>query len=139
MMMADDLALMQEGRILQTGSPRDCYLRPTSVPAARLLSETSLAPAQLSGGRTVSAFGEIAAEGEGPGLLMMRPEGLHLGSDGVEATVTSVSFAGGSVMMTVLAGEASAYCRAALAEAPAVGDRVRVRLDPAFCVVFPAT
>jgi iron(III) transport system ATP-binding protein len=138
MMMADELALMQEGRILQTGSPRDCYLRPVSVPAARLLSETSLAPAQLSGGRAVSAFGETAAEGEGPGLLMMRPEGLHLGSDGVEATVTSVSFAGGSVMITVLAGEASAYCRAALAEAPAVGDRVRVRLDPAFCVVFPA-
>ena len=35
MMMADDLALMKHGRILQTGSPRDCYLKPVSTSAAR--------------------------------------------------------------------------------------------------------
>jgi iron(III) transport system ATP-binding protein len=138
MMMADELALMEAGKILQTGTPRDCFLKPVSPAAARLLGEAALVPARIGGGGAICPFGEVPAEGEGAGLIMIRPEGLKLSKDGVEASVVRAAFAGGHVMLTLLADGASAYCRAPLAEAATAGDVVRVRLDPGFCAVFPA-
>ena len=74
MMMADELVLMDEGRILQSGAPRDCYLNPASAAAARLLGEAALIPAVLEGGKARSAFGAIDHDGEGQAQVMIRPE-----------------------------------------------------------------
>ncbi|HEX5775204.1 MAG TPA: ABC transporter ATP-binding protein, partial [Caulobacteraceae bacterium] len=80
LMMADDLALMEEGRILQTGAPRDCYLRPTSMAAARLLGEANELPVtRVEGGSVHTAFGGVPGAGS---VVMARPEALALGPDG---------------------------------------------------------
>jgi iron(III) transport system ATP-binding protein len=134
LMMADDLALMREGRILQTGAPRDCYLAPTSMAAARLLGEANELPVtRLDDGRAHTAFGAVPGSGQ---VVMARPEALVLGSDGARAKVIASRFAGGFVLLTLFADAETALARAPVASAPKVGDEVHVRLDPTFCVVF---
>jgi iron(III) transport system ATP-binding protein len=134
LMMADDLALMSEGRILQTGSPRDCYLHPTSMAAARLLGEANELPVtRLEGGTVHTAFGDVPGSGQ---VVMARPEALVIGSDGARAKVVAARFAGGFVSLSLFADGETATARVPVASAPQVGAEVHVRLDPAFCAVF---
>ena len=134
LMMADDLALMQDGRILQTGAPRDCYLHPTSMAAARLLGEANELPVtRMDDGKVHTAFGDLPGSGA---VVMARPEALVLGAEGARAKVTAARFAGGFVMLTLFADQEAALARVPVGSAPKVGDEVHVRLDPAFCAVF---
>jgi iron(III) transport system ATP-binding protein len=136
LMMADEMALMESGRILQVGTPRDCYLKPVSVTAAKLLGEASLLPARITGGRAHTPFGDLPAQGEGSGCAVVRPEGVRLAASGTEAEVVQAHFAGAFVMLTLKAQGVTAQSRAALAEAPGVGERVFVELDPRFSAIF---
>ncbi len=139
MMMGDELALMKAGRILQTGSPRECYLKPASPAAARLLGEASLLPATMKNGRAETAYGTIFAAGRnGPAQVMARPEALVLGAEGAPARVTGTAYMGASTLVRLEAGGVPALARSTGGAAPAVGDEVRVALDPAYCVVFAA-
>lgn len=139
-MMGDDLVLMQDGRILQAGSPRDCYLKPASIDAARLLGEANVLPGELRNGRIRTAFGEVMAVGRnGPSYLMVRPEGVVVGDAGEPALVANAAFMGAAVMLLLEApGGETALARVASATAPAPGSQVRVTLDPRFCKVFAA-
>lgn len=134
MMMADDLALMKHGRILQSGSPRDCYLLPVSASAARLLGETNLLAATIRGGRAETAFGAVPATAGS--TVMARPEAFVLGETGISAAVTDCRYAGATSVVTLQAGGATAEARVPSDRAPAVGDRVKVILDPRLCAVF---
>lgn len=135
MMMADDLALMKHGRILQTGSPRDCYLDPVSTSAARLLGDTNVLPSRIENGQAVTAFG--AVPGASGASVMARPEALVLGASGVAAKVIDCRYAGATSVITLEAQGVTAQARTPSQTAPCPGDTVMVRLDPALCRVFP--
>lgn len=137
MLMADDLALMSQGRILQCGPPEQGYLAPVSMAAARLLGEANLLPGRVVGGVAETPFGDLPAPGrpEGPVEVMARPEAFRLGQ-GVEAEVAAARFLGPAVTLTLAAGGCLAEVRTA-GPAPAPGQRVRVSLDPARCRLFP--
>ncbi|HEX2561960.1 ABC transporter ATP-binding protein [Phenylobacterium sp.] len=130
MLTSDSLALMEAGAILQAGSPRDCFLEPTSLAAARLLGEINTLP--IEGGST--AFGAATAR---DGVLMVRPEGLVIGGEGVPAVVEEVRFAGASAVVALQVRGIRASARVPLASAPRVGDTVRVAIDPQFARPFP--
>ena len=133
MLMADDLILMSDGRVLQRGTPEDCYLNPVSVDAARLLGEVEVLPARVVRGVAETAFGDVAAPGiaDGAALVMVRPEGFVPGS-GVHADVSDVRFVGQGWRATLSAGGTTV--RARLAGAP--GAQVSVGLDPSRVRVF---
>src|SRR5690606_41340006 len=63
MMMADDLILMSEGRILQVGSAESCYRHPVSAAAARLLGDAIVLPASVADGIAQTALGSVPAAG----------------------------------------------------------------------------
>lgn len=138
MMVADDLALMREGRILQAGAPREVYAQPTSLAAARLLGEIDTFAADVRRGVATTPFGPLPAPArpDGPALAAARPEAFRLDQQGVAATVVESRFAGSSVAVTLQAGEARAVARFHPADAPAPGAAISVRLDPRFCVLF---
>ena len=137
LLMADDLALMSEGRILQAGAPDDCYLKPVSMTAARLLGPVNVVAARVVGGRAETAFGLIDAAGlpDGAAQAMIRPEGLQLDPKGVAADVTEVRFGGGFHEVTLAAGGQTAKM-VVRAGAPKPGERVTVSIDPARAAVF---
>lgn len=140
MMMGDEVALMQDGRILQAGTPRDCYLKPASIAAARLLGEANVLEGELKNGRIHTGFGDVMAAGRnGPMSLMVRPESLVVADAGEPAIVTDAAFMGAAVMLQLeTATGQRALARVGSAAAPRPGDTVRVSLDPRFCKGFAA-
>lgn len=138
MMVADELALMADGRVLQRGAPRDVYAQPVSLDAAKLLGEIDTFPAEVRAGRAETPFGPLPAPGraDGPALAAARPEAFRLSDEGVPAEVLDSRFAGSTVAVRLQARGAVAAARFHPAQAPAAGDTPRVALDPRFCVLF---
>ncbi|MFN3230482.1 MAG: ABC transporter ATP-binding protein, partial [Asticcacaulis sp.] len=140
--MGDDIALMSGGRLLQTGTPRACYLNPVSETAARLLGETNLLSAVVQQHTATTAFGPLAApdHADGPVRISVRPEGLiaaEPGSPGsVTAKVIESRYRGAVCDLTLLANGHEAHVHWPALTAPEAGDTVHVRLDPRFCQIF---
>ena len=138
MLMADRLALMSEGRILQTGTAEDCYLRPLSVATARLLGEANVIPAHVSGGLARTAFGDLPTEVaiDGSAMVMIRPEAFNFADGGAEVTVQAVRFAGDHHEVEVAAGGVSARMKLLSGSPPGLG-LARVSIDPVRTRVLP--
>jgi iron(III) transport system ATP-binding protein len=84
--MADELAVMDGGRVLQTGAPHDVYRRPVSRAVAGLVGDANFLPAMVRGGSAVTALGTIPAPGcpDGEAEAMVRPEGICLEPGGAD-------------------------------------------------------
>ena len=70
MFMADRIALMREGRVVQVGTPEELYLHPREPFVATFLGEVNRMPATVRGGRAETAIGSVPAAG-----LARRPGG----------------------------------------------------------------
>lgn len=107
MIMADDLTLMDAGRVIQTGTPQDLYTQPTSVAAARLLGPLNLIEAQVRQGVAMSILGRVATHlSDGPAWIGIRPTDLAPSDQGsgTSARVTSVGYAGAYSAVKVVVG-----------------------------------
>ena len=111
--MADLLAVMHGGRVVQTASPETVYRRPATAEVAALVGRANLLPGRMSGPRQVScALGDLRCEddgGDGEVRVMVRPEQLRIhpaGSPGgVRATVESYQFFGTHGLAVVVLGD----------------------------------
>jgi iron(III) transport system ATP-binding protein len=100
--LAARIAILDEGRILATGTPTELYRAPGNAAAASYLGQANLLPANVSAGLARSALGplELPADGlvaDGPATILVRPEQLRLtvgAGPGIEATVDGVDFHG---------------------------------------------
>ncbi|QYX55991.1 ABC transporter ATP-binding protein [Roseovarius sp. SCSIO 43702] len=95
LVMADRIAILKDGALLQCGTPRDIYERPASRFAADFIGVMNFLPARVDRGALVARDGtRIAAslpEGAGEGsevAAAIRPERLHLGAEGHDNGVT---------------------------------------------------
>ncbi|WP_265530600.1 ABC transporter ATP-binding protein [Sphingomicrobium marinum] len=142
MFMADELALMIDGRIVQRGAPREVYAAPVSDDAARLLGDVNMFEGTVRGGMLATPFGDVSAAGLAEGAIahaLVRPEAMTvLPEKGGAYLVRSADFLGTAVKLVVEA-EDGRRCRArvGLAAAPAEGTRVTVAIDPALATVVP--
>jgi len=130
LMIADTLVLIEGGRVIQSGDPADCYDRPASVAAARLLGEVNALPVEVADGAAQTPWGAVAAPGlaEGPAWLLLRPQDLSVGSQGPEGPVTAHRFAGHFSEISVKLNGQSLHLHA-LGVGPQTGDTVRVGAD----------
>lgn len=96
LMIADRLVLMDAGRVIQAGAPADCYDRPVSLAAARLLGEVNSVPVKVAAGVAATPWGPAQATGmaDGPAQLLLRPQDLTVGREGLQGLVTAHRFAG---------------------------------------------
>ena len=79
MFMADRLLVMNEGRIIQAGTPLDIYFRPASSFVASLFGPMNRIEAVVRNGRANSFLGSFAAAGIADGTpveIQIRPEAL---------------------------------------------------------------
>ncbi len=95
--LADEVAVVLDGAIMQTASPEDLYLHPASREVAEFVGQANFIPGTAEEGRVRCALGDIPAEGTADGEVevMLRPESLLLRAlpDG-EATVVGREFYG---------------------------------------------
>jgi spermidine/putrescine ABC transporter ATP-binding subunit len=133
MVMSDRIAVMNEGRIEQLGSPRDIYTRPTSVFASDFIGDTNLVR-----GTVVSTDGQrvVLATGSGATVSGEASEAL---STGASATL---SVRPGSVRVRRSVSdpgqEPTAGLPAVITELIYLGDRMRVEADAGAGLVVSA-
>lgn len=74
--LADSLAVMMDGKIVQVGTPRNIYLQPENHRIATFLGEANFLPAQGAGLYAECELGKLQAVNgfEGEGEVMIRPE-----------------------------------------------------------------
>ena len=138
LMMADELVLMDQGRILQSGTPQACYRQPASLAAARLLGEAEVLPATVRDGLATTPFGPHPCDlPDGPAWLMARPESLDLVPDPDGTPITALAFGGSFTEVTLQSGSDILRVRTTGSDLQA-GDRARVRFSPATTAVYPA-
>ena len=130
LMMADRLVLMEAGRVIQSGTPVDCYQDPVSVAVARLLGEVNVIPVTVEGGVARTPWGPLAATTleNGPAQLLLRPHDLALAAEGTPARVIGRGFAGAFSQVEVLLGEQVLQLHLS-GPVPSVGETVSVRAD----------
>jgi len=106
MALADRIALMQDGQVLQVDAPDRLYSRPNSEAAARFIGRSTIVDATLEHADKRRAFVRWAGRGfeitcpdgcaEGPVRLVIRPEHLKAADNsGLTATVRRATYRGG--------------------------------------------
>lgn len=101
--MADQIAVLRNGRIAGVGGPRSLYTEPPDEHVARFLGAANLLPAKVIAGQLYCqvpiAHGVLDLD-DGAYTLLLRPEHLTVAyqpdSDGVQATVVAVNYRGAS-------------------------------------------
>ena len=144
--VADRVAVMEAGRILQVGSPDEIYHRPRTPEVARFIGEGVLVPCEVEAGLVRSMLGAVEAPPgavDGPALLFVRPEDLGVRASAEETTahgrIVERRFFGHDVLDRVrLTGGEEIEVRVLSSEAPPDGAAVELRLRPRAFTLFPA-
>ncbi|WP_242453653.1 ABC transporter ATP-binding protein [Mycolicibacterium sp. P9-64] len=134
--IADQVAVMRNGRFTKVGTPQQVYLQPDDRFTAEFLGDCVLLPCEVSAGTAQCALGRIplrAPTADGPATLMLRPEQVVAtaesddGSPGI-ATVLASEFRGHDVLLTVDPGGDTApiVVRQHSVAPPAVNSKVRL-------------
>jgi len=143
MFLADRIALLQEGRVVQLGTPEDLYLRPASPFVATFLGEVNRLPARVRAGRAETALGAVpCALPDGPAELLLRPEGLRLGAEGPAARVEACRLLGATSLAHLAlpdgaGGTLHLHARLPPGQPLRRGEEVKLALDPERAFVFP--
>ena len=132
--MADHLVLLDQGTVLQAGTPEACNLRPVSLAAARMLGPVEALPARVDGETVVTPLGRFPRPGGGAKdwQLLVRPGDVRQGETGVPATVVARRFAGHTTAVTVTMAGPDGDHRLTVSHAgpvPAEGQTVSLTLD----------
>ena len=112
--MADRIAVMRQGRIVQTGTPEEVYYRPRNEYVARFFGDNNLIEGRLVddgpseraietavGRFAIAPAPDLAAGRAGdPARLVIRPEAIRLATDGLSlgnrmvARIEEINFVG---------------------------------------------
>jgi iron(III) transport system ATP-binding protein len=156
--LSHSIAVMNGGRIEQTGTPREVYERPRNQFVADFVGTTNFIKGDVSGADAASGFyrirseiGELKARGVDSlksgeeVVLSIRPEDVELSesrrdSENVyPATVDQKVFLGEVVDFQVMIGRRSVQSRAHPSLRTPVGGSLYVRIDPEKCVALKAS
>ena len=131
--IADRIAVMDRGRMLQIGAPRELYLRPATRDLALFLGEVNWMQGEAQGdlARTPLGMIELSAPAMGPVELGLRPENMDVTADpdGV-AIVADVQFFGHDQLIALRVGDGPLwYARTWPRGDLQPGERARVDLQ----------
>ncbi len=150
MFMADRIALMREGRIVQLGRPVELYCHPVDAFVASFFGEVNRIPCVVSGGNVQTPFGSLRADGLAEGQaaeLLIRPEALRLSPCDPDASqavqVLASRLLGRTSLIHLCVGDANGrhlhlHSRMPGRYLPAEGEILEVSLDLDQTFVFPA-
>ncbi|HWA00251.1 MAG TPA: ABC transporter ATP-binding protein [Caulobacterales bacterium] len=134
--VADRLAVLKAGRLLQEASPREAYDHPNSADVAAALGPVNLYNGSVRGGVLDTPFGSLAADlpDGSPAQAVVRLEALSL-RPGAAARVRDRRPHGASDLLRIEAG--GHIWRAFAPPRTALSQSVDVTFDPAGVFVFP--
>ncbi|MGB3464613.1 MAG: ABC transporter ATP-binding protein [Cyclobacteriaceae bacterium] len=95
--LADSIAILKEGQIVQSGSPKEIYNQPVDPYVARFFGEISIVKGTKNGKMVTTAFGSLPIEIESSEMLLgLRPGILTVSDDHskLKGVVSQVRFLG---------------------------------------------
>jgi len=138
--VGDEVAVMQEGRVLQQADAATLYELPASRAVAEFVGDANLVDGVGRGDVADTPVGAVPlrAPREGPVQVVVRPERL-VAAPGGAAAVEAVEYFGHDAVYRVrLTDGAVVRCRVIGAPALAAGDAVTLAFTGAPTVAFPA-
>lgn len=136
--VADTLAILKTGKLLQQAGPREAYDRPANLGAAAALGPVNVFEAIVCGGAIQTPFGKIAAahlpEGQAAHAVV-RAEAIAL-TPGAGAAVIDARPHGAHDLVRLSAG--GAVWRALIAPRTRLEANMDVTIDPAGAFAFAA-
>lgn len=137
--IADRVAVMREGAIVQAAQPEDLWTEPAGVFVSNFLGFRNQFGAEAFGGIVDLGWTQVDAElPNGPVVVVMRPDALTVDPAGsIEATVTGSVFRGDHYLARARTSTGTEVTLPVDGR-PHPGDVLRIALDPAGVLVFPA-
>ncbi|MDP1820414.1 MAG: ABC transporter ATP-binding protein [Acidimicrobiales bacterium] len=131
--LADRVAAMDGGRLLQIETPAALWDRPASARVAELLGQPNVIEAEVRGGTAATPWGALTVGGpDGPATLLVRPAAVRLDPRGpLAGTVRTARFRGQHTTLHVeLTAGPPLQADVPSSSAPAPGSAVRLRIEP---------
>ncbi|MFG1358159.1 ABC transporter ATP-binding protein [Xanthobacter pseudotagetidis] len=146
MRLADRIALVRRGELVQAGPPATLYRDPVDLNVARFFCEMNEVPGIAAGGRAETALGAFAVPAhvpDGPVVAAVRPAGIRIGPRGCgrPGRVIDRRFLGELDLVEVMVEGVARPVVARLKDAgtAARGEEVGVTADPGEVLVFAAS
>ena len=141
--LADRVAVMSSGRLLQVGAPNELYEQPADRFVAMFVGDADLLPGEFDGTRVTTALGAhlpTRALPHGPVGVVLRPECLRLRLDGSgPGAIRRITYFGhDQVLEVALLDGGRVHARIGPGSSLRVGDRVAVSIVGGV-VAFPAS
>ena len=143
MTLADRIAVMRAGKLLQVATPREIYERPATSFVGAFLGtpRMNLIPARLDGREMVAGPFRLPARGEKiPARLEVgvRPEHVTIGELGEPGEILAVEPLGPETHVVVRVGDVELRAQSHGFDTHRRGDAVHVAIDPDRAMVFDA-
>jgi thiamine transport system ATP-binding protein len=131
--LADRIAVLDQGRVLQFGAPEEVWERPASVEVARFLGLGPVLRARVRAHAAATPLGVLAAAGVADGEVdvVLLPGALVADADGpLVGRVTGRRFAGDSTRLTVTVDAIEVELAVAVDDPVRPGDTIALLCDP---------
>jgi iron(III) transport system ATP-binding protein len=138
--LADRIALMRDGTIVQAATPEQLYLSPATRWAAEFVGAGNFVSGQVENGLVKTRLGSFSANGShaaSAAEVLIRPEQLELAQDpNGDAYVVGREFRGHDVFYRLLLDGVELVSHRPSTELVDVGDRVSIRLHDRSASIF---
>jgi sn-glycerol 3-phosphate transport system ATP-binding protein len=116
MTMADQVVLLNQGRIEQTGPPHELYERPRTTFAAQFLGSPpmnllNVALIENRDALAAACGGAPAANGLNEEFIGVRPENVQVGPTGLPVNISSVDYLGAETVLRMTHDGQTLYAR----------------------------
>ncbi len=109
--LADRVALMQDGRILQHGTPEELFWHPLSRTVAEYFGKVNCLPGRAENGRFSCALGSWPCDlADGSWTAAIRPFDMRLVPGGEDYTVTGIDFLGETAELALTGPAGAVTC-----------------------------
>ena len=136
MTMADQVVLMNAGRIEQIGPPDELYARPRTIFAARFIGTPPMNV--IDPRRAGAALPSAPPGGRRDVMLGLRPEHVAVADGGVAATVAAMEYLGADSLIEARLGEEVLFAKIAGKANVKPGDAIRLAWRQEDCHWFDA-
>jgi iron(III) transport system ATP-binding protein len=144
--IADQVAVLRDGKIAQCGGPKDLYRNPADPDLARFVGEANLVDGTLTNGSVATVLGPLTARAAtggtlapGPVTVLVRPEQIEIslanGSGGMAGRIVALGYHGHDAVVQVAPEQPNQPKRPDHPAPPGQPEQAEHRPGPAAVVV----
>ncbi|WP_425446878.1 ABC transporter ATP-binding protein [Dethiothermospora halolimnae] len=100
-MLFDKMAILNNGKVIDIGTPRDLYENPNNIYTSKFLGINNIFYGRFHDGFFISNHFKITLKGKGKGYIIIRPETFTIGNGELKGIIEDISFRQGLLYIDV--------------------------------------